>query len=149
MAVSLHLWRLKLRCLSLLLLCGMIGFVVNGCRKKTALDSRISGLEKAFQNASAPAAVPNELSGTGMTASPPADAKACVNIALSAVQSNDFAGGVIALQMAQLMPRMTAEQHRAVYETMQAMTADLVARADKGDAKAKAQLARIERTRSQ
>jgi hypothetical protein len=45
---------------------------------------------------------------------------------------------VIALQQAQLGSRMTAEQHRAVYETMQSMTADLVARAEKGDAKAKA-----------
>ena len=69
-------------------------------------------------------------------------------MALHAVRTNGFAGGAIALQTAQRMPMLTAEQHRAVYQAMQAMTADLVARAEKGDAKAKADLAAIERTRS-
>jgi hypothetical protein len=113
------------------------------------VSSQVSELEKAFQDTSA--AVPGEAQRplADQTGNAPAPAKAYVNIALSAVQSNDFAGGVIALQAAQQVPMITAEQHRAIYEAMQAMTADLVARAEKGDTKAKAQLAAIERTRSQ
>jgi hypothetical protein len=139
-----------IRCLSLLLLlCGAIVFALSGCGRKAAVSSQVSELEKAFQDTSA--AVPGEGQRplADQTGNDPAPAKGYVNIALSAVQSNDFAGGVIALQAAQQVPMITAEQHRAIYEAMQAMTADLVARAEKGDTKAKAQLAAIERTRSQ
>ena len=140
---------LVMRCLSLVLLCGAIVFAVGGCGRKAAVNSQVSELEKAFQDTSA--AVPDKRQRplADQTGNAPAHAKAYVNIALSAVQSNDFAGGVIALQAAQQVPMITAEQHRAIYEAMQAMTADLVARAEKGDPKAKAQLAAIERTRSQ
>ena len=141
--------RFMMRCPSLILLCGAVGLTVSGCGKKAAVKSQVSELERVFQSSSAAAPTGNEQSVADQTGNPRADAKAYVNVALAAVQSNDFAGGVIALQKAQRMPMMTAEQHRAVYETMQAMTADLVARAEKGDAKAKAQLAAIERTRSQ
>ena len=134
---------------SLLVLCGALTFSVSGCSQKAAVNSRVSELEKVFQDTSAATATPGEQPAADTTANARADAKAYVNLALTAVQSNDYAGGVIALQQAQLVSTMTAEQHRAVYETMQAMTADLVARAEKGDAKAKAQLAAIERTRSQ
>ena len=79
----------------------------------------------------------------------PADANAFVNVALAAVRANDYAGGVIALQEVQRIPGVTANQLMAIHGTMQAMTADLVARAAKGDPKAKADLAAIEKTRSQ
>jgi hypothetical protein len=138
-----------MRCLSLLLLCGAIVFAVSGCGRKATVNSQVSELKKAFQDTSA--AVPGEGHRplADQTGNAPANAQAYVKIALSAVQSDDFAGGVIALQAAQQVPMITAEQHRAIYEAMQAMTADLVARAEKGDTKAKAQLAAIERTRSQ
>jgi hypothetical protein len=139
---------LMMRCL-LLLLCGAIVFAVSGCGRKAAVNSQVSELEKAFQDTSAAVPGRGQPPLADQTGNAPANAKAYVNLALSAVQSNDFAGGVIALQAAQQVPMITAEQHRAIYETMQAMTADLVARAEKGDTKAKAQLAAIERTRSQ
>jgi hypothetical protein len=44
---------------------------------------------------------------------------------------------------------MTADQLMAVQQTLEAITADLVARAARGDAKAQADLAAIERSRSQ
>jgi len=122
---------------------------LNGCSKKADVKSQLSELERTFQDASVAAPSSGERPLVDPTASAPADANAYVNLALAAVRTNDFAEGVIALQTAQRMPMLTAEQHRAVYQAMQAMTADLVARADKGDAKAKADLAAIERTRSQ
>ncbi|MEO8427086.1 MAG: hypothetical protein ABI651_08240 [Verrucomicrobiota bacterium] len=137
------------RLLWLLVLCGSIVVSLNGCSKKAAVKSHVSELERVFQDTGPAAATPHEQPAADTTANAPSDAKVYVNLALSAVQSNDYAGGVILLQQAQLAPKITAEQHRAVYETMQAMTADLVARAEKGDAQAKAQLSAIERTRSQ
>ena len=141
--------RLMRLCPYLFLLWGAFLLALNGCSKKTDVKSQLSELEKTFQEASAAAPSAGERLLVDQTGSAPADANAYVNLALSAVRTNDFAEGVIALQTAQRMPMLTAEQHRAVYQAMQAITADLVARADKGDAKAKADLAAIERTRSQ
>jgi hypothetical protein len=136
-------------CPYLLRLSGAILLALNGCSKNADVKSQLSELERTFQNTSAATPPGGERSLVDPTGSASADANAYVNIALAAVRTNDFAEGVIALQTAQRMPMLTAEQHRAVYQAMQAMTADLVARADKGDAKAKADLAAIERTRSQ
>ncbi len=141
--------RLMRLCPYLFLLWGAFLLALNGCSKKADVKSQLSELEKTFQEASAAAPSAGERPLGDQTGSVPADANAYVNLALSAVRTNDFAEGVIALQTAQRMPMLTAEQHRAVYQAMQAITADLVARADKGDAKAKADLAAIERTRSQ
>jgi len=138
-----------MRFLSFLALCGALILSVSGCSKKAAVTSQISELQRFFPNTGVMAANPSDQPPADATGNAPADANVYVNLALFAVQSNDYAGGVIALQQVQLVPKLTAEQHRAVYETMQAMTADLVARAEKGDAKAKAQLSAIERTRSQ
>ena len=122
-------------------------FALSACSKKADVKSQVSELEKAFQaatpTASVPAATPTENQNL------PADANAFVHVALTAVRANDFAGGVIALQEVQRIPGVSANQLMAVHGTMQAMTADLVARAAKGDPKAKADLAAIEKTRSQ
>ena len=72
-----------------------------------------------------------------------------VRIAVAATQSNDFAAGVIALQAAKTTPGLTAAQLATLEEAAQSITADLARRADAGDAKAKAQLEAIERSRSQ
>jgi hypothetical protein len=136
-------------CPYLPLVCGAVLLALDGCSKKADVKSQLSELERTFQDSSAAAPSAGERPLVDQTGSAPADASDYVNLALSAVRTNDFAEGVIALQTAQRMPMLTAEQHRAVYQAMQAMTADLVARADKGDAKAKADLATIERTRSQ
>ena len=143
---TLELMRL---CPYLFLLWGVFLLALNGCSKKADVKSQLSELERTFQDTSAAAPSAGEQPLADQTGSASADANAYVNLALSAVRTNDFAEGVIALQTAQRMPMLTAEQHRAVYQAMQAMTANLVARADKGDAKAKADLAAIERTRSQ
>ena len=141
--------RFMMLCPPLFLFCGAVLLTLNGCSKKADLKSQVSELEKTFRDSSAAVPPADERPLGDQSGSAASEAKAYVNFALSAVRTNDFAGGVIALQTAQRMPMLSAEQHRAVYQAMQAMTADLVARAEKGDPKAKADLAAIERTRSQ
>ncbi|MHB8524006.1 MAG: hypothetical protein ACYDH9_25060 [Limisphaerales bacterium] len=101
---------------------------MSACSRKGEVKARVADLERAF---------------------PAANANPYVNLALSAVRTNDYAGGVIALQSARRMTGVTPEQLMAVQKAMQAITAELVARAASGDQTAKADLAAIESTRSQ
>ena len=122
--------------------------VAPGCGKKADVKQNVSGLEKAFPAATAP--VPAQQSDPAPAAVPAAsEANTYVNLALTSVRTNDYAGGVIALQKVERMPGVTAQQLMAIESAKQALTADLVARADRGDPKAKAELAAIEKTRSQ
>ena|SRR5437867_5059113 len=121
--------------------------VLNGCSKKNGVPAQISEMEKAFHEAGG--VVPVQTAMPVPNQPIPAEANAYLNVALSAVRKNDYAGGVIALQAVQRTPGVTAEQLMAVQGALQAMTADLLARASKGDPKAKADLAAIERSRSQ
>ena len=116
-----------------------------GCKKKVDVKSQTSELEKAFPQAAA--AVPAPIETAPLQAQP--DPNAYVKAAISAVSADDYAGSVIALQTAQKGRGVNAEQLMAIERAKQAMTASLVDRAARGDAKAKAELARIERTRSQ
>ena len=131
----------------LLALCGAALLAFSACGKKAEVKTQVSELEKAFQTA--PAGTPVQAGRPASNPAPLADANAWVALALSAVRTNDFAGGVISLQAVQRMPGLTTEQLISVQRAMEAMTADLLVRASKGDAKAKADLAAIERTRSQ
>ena len=115
-----------------------------GCGKKADVTSEISDLEKSFK--SAIAAAPAQPAPNPSQA-PTADG--WVDRALTAARANDYVGGVVALQSARSAGGATAEQLMAVQRTMGAMTSELATRAAKGDAKAKADLAAIERTRSQ
>ena len=131
---------------SICLLLGLLAF--SGCGKKPDIQSQVSELEKAFPAAAPAAPAPAETAQPAQ-APPPADANAYVKAALSAVRENDYAGSVIALQSAQRMRGVTYEQLVAIERTRLAMTTDLINRADRGDAKAKAELDKIEKTRSQ
>ena len=122
-------------------------FTLIGCGKKADVKTQVSELEKAFPAAVAAAPPPIETTPANQPISK--EANAYVSVALSAVRTNDYAASVIALQAVQRMPQITAQQLMAVQRTMQAMTADLVARASAGDPKARADLATIEKTRSQ
>ncbi len=115
---------------------------LSGCHKQTSANDQLAQLGSAFPASS-------NTSPSSAESSPPADANGFVRLALAAAQTNDYAGGVIALQSVQQSPALTPGQLKAVHGAMQAMTADLVARAARGDAQAKAALAAIERTRSQ
>ena len=108
--------------------CGAVLIALSACGKKVDVKLQAGELEKAFQ-----ASQPSEY----------------VNLAVSAVRTNDYVVSVVALQNARRMPGMTSDQLMAVQRTLEAITADLVARADKGDANARAALVAIERSRSQ
>src|SRR5438034_3818816 len=133
-------------CASLAVLAAIL--MLPGCSKKADVNDQVSQLEKAFPAAAPAAAAPVETPAATAQA-PASEANAYVKAALSAVQANDYAGGVIALQKVQRMPGVTYQQLVAVERTKQAMTTDLVNRADRGDAKAKADLAAIEKSLSQ
>ena len=128
-------------------LLGILLLTFAACTQKADVKSEVSELEKSFKIKAAAAPIQPDHSAPGQ--SQPTDAEVWVNRALSAARTNDYAGGVIALQSAQSARGATAEQLMAVQRMMSAMTADLAARAAKGDVRAKADLAAIERTRSQ
>jgi len=122
--------------------------MLTGCSKKADVKGQASELEKAFPAAATSAAA--NIETPAVTAQAPAsDANAYVKAALSSVQANDYAGGVIALQKVQQMPGVTYQQLVAIERTKKAITTDLINRADRGDAKAKADLGKIEKTLSQ
>jgi hypothetical protein len=106
------------------------------CGKKVNPQVELSHLETEFATA-------------GSTNPVLPDTTAYLNTAIAAVRENDYADGVIALQALQRVPGVTPEQRRTVQEAMQRLTDDLLKRAERGDARAQAQLAAIERTRSQ
>ena len=133
-------------CASLAVLAAIL--VLAGCSKKADVKDQVSQLEKAFPAAAPAAAGPIETPAATAQA-PASEANAYVKAALSAVQANDYAGSVIVLQKVERMPGVTYQQLVAIQRTKQAMNADLINRADRGDAKAKADLAKIEKTLSQ
>src|SRR5262249_53883896 len=120
---------------------------LSACSKKPDIKGRVSELEKAF-----PMATPAETSESARPPPVATEAKAYVSAAVSAARANDYASGVMALEQVQRMTGLvgvTANQLMIIEQAKQAMVADLVARADRGDPKAKADLAAIERTHSQ
>ncbi len=72
-----------------------------------------------------------------------------VSEAIAALKTNDVPAAVLALENARSVPGLTADQLMSLQKTKQAMTADLVAKAEHGDRKAQADLALLERLRSQ
>jgi hypothetical protein len=119
-----------------------------GCGKKPDVTTQAAELEKAFPAAAAATDAQPQKQAAGQTPAATV-ADGYVKEALLAVRANDYAAGVVALQTAQRLPGVTADQLMALERAKQAFTGDLVARADRGDAKAKADLAAIEKTHSQ
>lgn len=100
----------------------------NGCGKQPDAKAEAAQLEKTFATANT-----NPL----------------VLRATAAIREGDYAAGVIALEAVKQTPGMSAEQLMAVQRASLSVTEDLTARAARGDAKAQAALAAIERSRSQ
>ena len=131
-------------------ICGAVVLAVSGCGKKAAVKARMSELEEAFPTAAAaPAATASTGQGAASGEQPSEEANADVKAALAAMRTNDYAGGVIRLQLVTQTPGVTPAQLMAVQKAKQAMRKELVDRAANGDLSAKAALADIERTRSQ
>jgi hypothetical protein len=102
-------------------------FLLAGCKGEPDSREGLADLQKAFPDA---------------TAAPPA-----VQLALAAAGTNEFGQGVVALQEAKNVPGLSAEQLQTVEQAAQALTRELVRRAESGRAKADLEL--IERFRSQ
>ena len=99
-----------------------------GCSRPASAESSLTHLEQSF---------------------PAATANPELQLAIAASTARDFATGVVALGNVKKTPGLTPQQLMAVEQAQQAMTADLIRRADGGDAAARAELARIEQSRSQ
>lgn len=70
-------------------------------------------------------------------------------LALAAARTNDLGVGVVALQDVKRTEGLSALQLQSVEQASQALTAELLRRAAAGDARARADLELIERSRSQ
>jgi hypothetical protein len=99
---------------------------LNACGKKASPEAEATQLRKAF-----------------------VESNHFVTFAISAILTNDYPAAVFALENARTMPGIKAEQLMALQRAKEAITADLVSRAEAGDAKAQADLAALERSRSQ
>jgi len=102
--------------------------LVTSCGSKPEVESSVQQLEKAFPNGSA---------------------NPDLQLAIAAARNSDYVAGVVALSNAKKLPGLSAEQLMAVERANQSITAELTRRADRGDVKARADLLRIEQTRSQ
>ncbi len=122
-----------------------------GCSKKPDVKTSVSDLEKAFPTAAATPVAQTPPSPQPAAPTPTARPSAddFVTQAVAAARASDYAGSVIALQVVQQSPGVTAEQVMAVQRAKQALMADLQRRAANGDQAALAQLKAIEKTRSQ
>jgi hypothetical protein len=125
--------------------------VFSGCGGKPDVDAAAAKVEKAFpaeaQAAQAPAAPAPDNAAPAPASQ--ADVNTSVKAALSAVHSKEYGEGVIAVQNVQQIPGVSANQLMALERAKQAMMVNLQERADQGDAKAIADLKRIEKTHSQ
>jgi hypothetical protein len=132
---------------STLTLLGLIVAVLSGCSRDGNVKSGISKLEEAFPAARAAASAGGD--SAAESAASQIDVNAYVGQAVSSLQHNDHVGAVTILNAVQAQTNLTAQQHMAVHESIQKVYADLVARAARGDAKAKASLVQLEKKLSQ
>ena len=130
---------------STLPLLALLPIILSGCNKEGDAKAGISQLKQAFPTATAAAPV------TADTGNAPREVAvdAYVGQAVALLQNNDQVGAVTLLYAVQERPNLTAQQYKAVHETIQKVYADLVPRAANGDAKAKAAIAALEKTQSQ
>jgi hypothetical protein len=115
--------------------------------KKVDIKTGLSELEQAF-----PATAPSAATGQTQPAIPletATDTQVAVRSAVAAVRTNDCVKGVVALERIEQTRGVTADQLMAIARAKQAIMTDLISRAARGDANAQAQLAAIEKTRSQ
>jgi hypothetical protein len=125
-------------CVLLLTVLALAPLLLCGCgHKKADVKAQTSELEKAFPDLATVAPAPAD------QATPAGDPKPYVKAALSAVQANDLATGVIMLRKAMRLPGLTVAQIKAMQEARSVWITDLAQRADKGEESAKAALAAI------
>ncbi len=126
---------------------GAILLGLNGCSKKSNIQSGVSQLQEAFPAASA--AAPASANNPVATGSNPVNVNACVGQAVVLLQNQDHVGAVTLLNTVQRQRNLTAQQHMAIHETIEKVYRDLVNRSAAGDPKAKAAMAELEKQLSQ
>ena len=131
------------------LTCAFAVLALAGCKKKADVTTGLSELEKAFPAAAATATPAAPIAQPGSAPPPTVDVNAQVNSALVAVRANHYVKGVVALEKITQARGVSVDQLVAVTKAKEAIVNDLVTRAARGDANAKAQLAAIEKTHSQ
>jgi hypothetical protein len=129
----------------LVLLLGSVSLLLpGGCDRKPGVKTSLSQLEKAFAANTAPGQAEHPTPGRA----PGADANGCVQIALVAARSNDYATAVAMLNTAVRAPGMTPDQFLAVQQAKNALLTDLLDRARKGDATAQTALKVVDQFRA-
>ena len=126
--------------------CGAALLALLGCDTKSNVAGQLSELQRTFPASAALASNAPESSSANQ---PAFLVDGYVAIAISAFQTNNYAAAVVALQKAERVPGITAQQLMSVQQAIEGLTASLVSRAAAGDARAKSELAQIEKTRSQ
>ena len=101
---------------------------MSGCGGKRDVNTEASKPENPFAMQEAP--TPTTPDNAAPAPEPQAEAITGVNVALSAVHTNDYGAGIIATQKVQQMPGVTAEQRIALEKARQAMTTNSSERAE-------------------
>ncbi len=117
--------------------------VPNGCERKPGVESTLSALQKAFPARGGQGQVDPSASGQA----PFGDAAACVQVALAAVRSNDYATAVVMLNGAVRAPGITPDQLLVAQEARRTLVTELENKAEKGDANAQNALKAISQSR--
>jgi hypothetical protein len=129
-----------------LVLATVLSLVACG-QKKLDVKTGLTQLEQAFPTA-AHSAAPTETQ-TAIPRETASETQVAVRSAVAAVRTNDCVKGVVALERIEQTRGVTADQLMAIARAKQAIMSELINRAARGDPQAQAQLAAIERTRSQ
>jgi hypothetical protein len=130
---------------SFLLTASVAVLLLTGCGKK---KTDPAALEAAFKSepAAEAAATPTPEAPAVQTG----EARKLAQDAAAAIRKDDYSDAIVLLQQLRTSRGLTADQLTAAQETMARFQADLAAKADAGDQKAKAALALISaRTRFQ
>lgn len=121
----------------------LLGF--SGCRGKPDATAELAELKEAFPASETAPPAPETAPAETPEEQPPESAQSYVDRALTAVKNQEAGEGVILLQAAQQTTTLGADQRMTIQKSIRALTAELVDRASRGDAKAQADLKAIEK----
>lgn len=116
-----------------------------GCGRSSDPAAELADLERTFSMDETAVQEPSpETPDLAASNESPDSPQVYVDRAIAAVRAEEPAEGVMLLHSAQGLTTLNAQERMAVQKTIRAVTKDLVRRAAQGDAKAQAELRRIE-----
>ncbi|MBC8002240.1 MAG: hypothetical protein H7X97_06600 [Opitutaceae bacterium] len=122
--------------LSVLALVSLVGCGEKDVTKLTPKDE-VSVLQEAFPATPGAAAAEAPQAYTAYAFGGTAEPSAYVEAAATAIKVNDHASAIFILQNLNSKTNLSGKQYMAIHEGMQVLQADLIRRAERGDAKAK------------